>query len=190
MNNEERQLKEPKNPPRPEEKWRKVKQLMEPFADEIKRFKDSREECMLDLIKRHLDTGDAVAKGFSLSLELLSEKDAQIQTLRNVIENADTEALNKLEEALKENEGLRQSGREIKEFAVLKVYHFTGRRRKKYYMYKWVRLMEFHGKLRWAAYHLTNANDQSYFLRAVANKDTRQILGTEIVQQYDDKDLQ
>jgi hypothetical protein len=29
-------------------------------------------------------------------------------------------------------------GREIKPFDLIKLYHFTGSRRKKYYMYKWV----------------------------------------------------
>jgi hypothetical protein len=84
-------------------------------------------------------------------------------------------------------------GREIKEFAILKVYHFTGRNergrgRKHYYMYKWVRLKEFKGKMYWVACHLTNANDDIssyYFLRAAADSE-RILSGTEIVQQYDD----
>ena len=83
-----------------------------------------------------------------------------------------------------------EKGREIKEFAVLKVYHFfgvngQGRGRKHYYMYKWVRLKEHKGKKYWVAMHLTNDRETSYYnLRAVADKQTRIIKGTEIVQQY------
>lgn len=32
-----------------------------------------------------------------------------------------------------------KNGNEIKEFDVLKVFHFIGKRRKKHYMYKWVK---------------------------------------------------
>ena len=83
-----------------------------------------------------------------------------------------------------------EKGREIKEFAVLKVYHFfgvneQGRGRKHYYMYKWVRLKEHKGKKYWVAMHLTNDRETSYYnLRAVADKQTRIIKGTEIVQQH------
>ena len=83
-----------------------------------------------------------------------------------------------------------KNGKEIKEFAVLKVFHFKGvneqgRGRKTYYMYKWVRLVEHKGKLWWTARHLTNADENSYYnLRAVANPQTRIISDCEIVQQY------
>lgn len=84
-----------------------------------------------------------------------------------------------------------KNGTEIKEFAVLKVYHFKGvneqgRGRKHYYMYKWVRLkMDKNGKLWWVAMHLTNGNENSYYnLRAVGDKQTRIISDSEIVQQY------
>jgi len=83
-----------------------------------------------------------------------------------------------------------KNGKEIKEFAVLKVFHFKGvneqgRGRKRYYMYKWVRLKERKGKMYWVAKHLSNKDDDSYYhLRSVADKDTRIITGTEIVQQY------
>lgn len=83
-----------------------------------------------------------------------------------------------------------QNGKEIKEFAVLKVYHFKGtneqgRGRKHYYMYKWVRLVEYSdNKKYWAAMHLTNGDLKNcYRLKAVANEN-RIIKGTEIVQQY------
>lgn len=83
-------------------------------------------------------------------------------------------------------------GKEIKEFSVLKVYHFKGvnergQGRKIYYMYKWVRLKEFSGKMYWVAMHLTTDDPQGYYnLRAVADKETRIIKGTEIVQQLFD----
>jgi nuclear transport factor 2 (NTF2) superfamily protein len=86
-------------------------------------------------------------------------------------------------------------GREIKEFAVLKVFHFTGARKKKHYMYKWVRLIEDKGKKYWYAQHLNDntaffekGSDKwltGYGLRAVANPE-RKIMDTEIVQQYDE----
>ena len=46
----------------------------------------------------------------------------------------------------KEEPYFDKSGKEIKEFALLKVFHFKGRNeqgrgRKNYFMYKWVRLV-------------------------------------------------
>jgi hypothetical protein len=89
---------------------------------------------------------------------------------------------------------LDKNGREIKEFAVLKVFHFIGARRKKHFMYKWVRLVEDKGKKYWYAQHLTDAtgffekgsNKQwsGYGLRSCANSE-RKLINTEIVQQYD-----
>lgn len=69
-----------------------------------------------------------------------------------------------------------KNGKQIKEFAVLKVYHFSGlneqgRGRKHYYMYKWVRLKEHKGKKYWIARHLSEDKESSYYnLRAVADK--------------------
>jgi len=82
------------------------------------------------------------------------------------------------------------NGVEIKEFAVLKVFHFKGvnskgNGRKNYFMYKWVRLTEFKGEKRWVAMHLINDSNDYYHLSTVANKETRIITGTEIVQQND-----
>jgi hypothetical protein len=83
-----------------------------------------------------------------------------------------------------------KKGKQIKEFAVLKVYHFfgvndQGRGRKHHYMYKWVRLKEHKGKKYWVAMHLNSDKESNYYnLRAVANKQTRIIPDTEIVQQY------
>ena len=83
-----------------------------------------------------------------------------------------------------------KNGKEIKEFAVLKVYHFKGvneqgRGRKHYYMYKLVKLKEYKGKKYWVAQHLSKDDTDSYYhLHSVADKETRIITGTEIVQQF------
>ena len=83
-----------------------------------------------------------------------------------------------------------KNGKQIKEFAVLKVYHFKGvneqgRGRKHYYMYKWVKLKEWKGKKYWVAQHLSKDDPDSYYhLRSVANKETRIIADIEIVQQF------
>ena len=72
-------------------------------------------------------------------------------------------------------------GTEIKEFAVLKIFHFVGARRKKHYMYKWVREREGH----LVGVHLTDANPNSWFsLRSIADARTGVIADAEIVQQY------
>ena len=82
-----------------------------------------------------------------------------------------------------------KKGKQIKEFALLKVYHFLGvndqgRGRKHHYMYKWVKLKEFKGKMYWVALHLTKGDDGYYNLRAVADKQTRIIPDCEIIQSY------
>ena len=84
-------------------------------------------------------------------------------------------------------------GVEIKEFAVLKVFHFIGARKKKHYMYKWVRIVEDMGKRYFYAQHLNDASGffekgsnkiwTGYGLRAVANPQ-RMIMDSEVVQQY------
>ncbi len=74
---------------------------------------------------------------------------------------------------------------EIKEFALIRVFHFIGARRKKHYMYKWVKLKEFKGTLYWVAYHLENDTDSIhgyYHLRHCADEN-RVIKGTVVVQQ-------
>ncbi len=88
-----------------------------------------------------------------------------------------------------------EKGVEIKEFAVLKVFHFIGARRKKHYMYKWVRIVEDRGKRYFYAQHLTDASAffekgitdkwTGYGLRGVANSE-RRIIGAEVVQCYDE----
>jgi len=92
----------------------------------------------------------------------------------------------KLREMEIEQSYFDKNGKEIKEFAVLKVFHFIGRRRKKHFMYKWVRLEEWDGKLYWVGRHLTEEikPKSGYFLKATANAE-RKIMGSEIVQQYE-----
>ncbi|QQT43333.1 Uncharacterised protein [Sphingobacterium multivorum] len=78
-----------------------------------------------------------------------------------------------------------ENGIEIKEFALIRVFHFIGARRKKHYMYKWVKLKEHKGTMYWVAYHLENATESIhgyYHLRHCANED-RVIKGTVILQQ-------
>lgn len=75
-----------------------------------------------------------------------------------------------------------KTGREIKEFAVIKIFHFISARRKKHYMYKWVRVVD--GYL--VGMHLANAKHDSWFvLWTLANEETGIISDAEIVQQYD-----
>lgn len=112
-----------------------------------------------------------------ISLVLTQEKKEPINDLNEVI--------NHLKTMEKEEPYFDEKGTEIKEFAVIRVFHFIGARRKRYYMYKWVRLKEFNGKLYWIAMHLTNDKETSWYnLRAAADKETRIIKGTLIVQQY------
>lgn len=78
------------------------------------------------------------------------------------------------------------NGDEIKEFSVIKIFHFMGRNkrgsgRKKYYMYKWVRLNERNGKKYWIALHLANSSGDYFHLRSIADAD-RKLEQTEIVQ--------
>lgn len=84
-----------------------------------------------------------------------------------------------------------EKGVDIKEFALIKVYHFKGvndqgRGRKHYYIYKWIRLKEFKdGKKYWVAMHLNSADEKEWYsLRSVADKETRIIQGSQIIQQY------
>lgn len=84
-----------------------------------------------------------------------------------------------------------EDGREIQEFSVIQVYHFTGVRRKKHYMYKWVRLAaDPNGNKYWYGIHLTEPISEDklykngYWLRSCADEN-RRIKGTKIVQQYE-----
>ena len=80
-------------------------------------------------------------------------------------------------------------GVEIKEHAVIKMFHFKGvneqgRGRKNYYMYMWVKLKRFQDKKYWIALHLTNDKGDSCNLRGLA-KNGRKLIGVQVVQQYD-----
>jgi len=88
----------------------------------------------------------------------------------------------------KEKPYFDKRGREIKEFALLKIYHFTGtneqgRGKKHYYMYKWIRLKEWSGKLFYIGHHLTDDTGGYFQLRAIADKD-RRLNNAEIIQSY------
>ena len=79
-----------------------------------------------------------------------------------------------------------EDGNKIEEFNLIKVFHFKGvnsqgRGRKNYFMYKWVKIKDG----RWIALHLNNDKGESYRLCAVADKQTRIINGTKIVQKND-----
>jgi hypothetical protein len=76
-----------------------------------------------------------------------------------------------------------ETGRPIQEFDVIRVFHFTGARRKKYYMYKWVKLIKEGGEKVWVAYHLADGNGYYYHLRTYADQ-TRRIEGTRIINNY------
>lgn len=67
-------------------------------------------------------------------------------------------------------------GREIKEFDVLKMYHFTDTRRKKHYMYKWVIVKD--GYM--YGHHLGRNGARDAFLLQ-----QYQLANTEIVQGFD-----
>lgn len=70
-----------------------------------------------------------------------------------------------------------KNGIQIREFAIIKFYHYTGKRRRKYYMYKQVRMIGEH----MAAFHLVK-NDTSCWLKALANKEG--FIDCEVVQDY------
>lgn len=68
-----------------------------------------------------------------------------------------------------------KKGIPVREFDVLKMYHFTGARRKKHYMYKWVRKIDEH----LVAWHLTDGKNNSWF-----KLDQQLLNDCEIVQGY------
>jgi hypothetical protein len=70
--------------------------------------------------------------------------------------------------------------REIKEFDLIKVYHFTDRRNRKRYMYKWVKRATA-GKLEgWAAFHLSH--DNGFFWLAAIAENNGVLPDVEIIQ--------
>ena len=60
-----------------------------------------------------------------------------------------------------------KNGKQIRELDVLKVFHFTGLRGKKHYMYKWVRRDD-NGRL--AIMHLSAPEERMIPLTSVAGK--------------------
>lgn len=75
---------------------------------------------------------------------------------------------------------LDKKGREIKEFAVIKVFHYTAAlRREKVYMYKWVMIKD--GEL--FGMHLTDSTGSGSPLWPLLDEETGRI-DAEIVQQY------
>jgi hypothetical protein len=75
-----------------------------------------------------------------------------------------------------------QAGNEIMEGDLLRVWHFRGARRKVYYMYQIAVLIERKGKTYWGGkdYHVPE-NKNHYWLRAVANEETRQLMSALVV---------
>ena len=76
-----------------------------------------------------------------------------------------------------------KNGKEIKEFSLLKVFHFTGARKKKYYMYKFVKILDcVNGTGYYIGDHLDGTNDW-FLLCSIADPETRIINSCEIIQE-------
>ena len=82
---------------------------------------------------------------------------------------------------MKEQPYFDQTGKEIKEFALLRFFHFVGARKKKHYMYKWVNVVM--GK--YVALHLENSSGDHFHLRGQADEN-RIIADALILQQPED----
>ena len=80
-----------------------------------------------------------------------------------------------------------KAGNQIMENDLLQVYHFRERRRRKvHYMYHVVVLEEFKGKKYWSGReYFKEGNRGHYFLRAVADKETRKINHSLIIDSAD-----
>ena len=74
-----------------------------------------------------------------------------------------------------------KKGKEIKMYSLLKMYHFTSGRRKKHYMYKWVKIKEFDGKRFYIANHL-DGTESWFSLHSIADPETRVIKNCEVIQ--------
>ena len=67
---------------------------------------------------------------------------------------------------------LDKKGNQIKEFDLIKIFHFKGRNsrgngQKNYYLYKWVRIEEIAGKRFYVGYHLNDDNSNFFRLAAI-----------------------
>ena len=107
---------------------------------------------------------------------------AQSSTKADNISSASVEASPMLSECLVEEPYFDDKGNVIREFAILKIFHFVGVRRKKHFMYKWVRLVEWKGDKYWVALHLSDDSGDYFHLRTLANR-CRVIKGCEVVQE-------
>lgn len=78
-------------------------------------------------------------------------------------------------------------GAEIREFDVVKVFHFIGKRRKRHYMYKWVRMND-RGEL--CFMRLINPDHELVSLRSVSKRTIAAFIWTdaEIVQSRHQQD--
>lgn len=71
-----------------------------------------------------------------------------------------------------------KKGREIKEYDLLKLFNFLGRRDKAYYIYAWVRIKNIGSVNRYVAMHLDGKN-QYFLLSIIADKN--RIVDAEII---------
>lgn len=77
-------------------------------------------------------------------------------------------------------------GKEIREFDLIKVFHFTGDNgrggMKNFYMYKWVLLRELNGMLHWFGSHLDGNSEREGYWLGFSVSENRVIVDAEIVQ--------
>lgn len=72
---------EPKNPPRPEEKWARVKKDMQPFADRIKRTVDSTKESLINNGIHASTIENLIAAGFDMGQESMKQKMDELKSM-------------------------------------------------------------------------------------------------------------
>lgn len=113
--------------------------------------------------------------------KLTNEQGLTISTSASLVQNG------LLREGLHEGDYFDEKGKKIKEFSVIKIFHFKGVNgkgtgRKNYFMYKWVKQIEFNGKWTWVALHLSDDSGDYFHLRTIADKD-RVLKGVEVVQE-------
>jgi len=71
-----------------------------------------------------------------------------------------------------------KKGVEIKPFSVIKIFHFVGARRKRYYMYKWVQMRD--GNM--VALHLEDDKGDYFHLRSLTVDSSGRCIDCEVVQ--------
>jgi hypothetical protein len=72
---------EPKNPPRPEEKWARVKKDMIPFSDRIKRTVDSTKESLINNGIHNSTIENLIAAGFDMGQESMNQKMDELKSM-------------------------------------------------------------------------------------------------------------